>query len=150
MSRMPEAGGSFKPEISRMLFRPLLLFISVLVLTACGDRNKEIPDLVGEWHGLNQTVSELKGFQEWEKTVYITEQRDRRFRGHFEYSEGRKDFFGVIHPGNRHFTWVASDSKGYNFGRVHKRGDKISSCYVEAWKEATAGCTVLARVKPAE
>lgn len=105
---------------------------------------RPIPNLIGEWRGLNQTVSDLKGFQEWEKTVHITEQQDRRFRGHFEYSEGRKDFFGVIHPGNRRFTWVASDSKGYNFGRVHRR-NKISTCYVEAWEEATAGCVILKR-----
>ncbi len=113
-----------------------------LLLAACG--TEETPDLTGEWHGLNQTVSELKGFNEWEKTVHITEQQDRRFRGHFEYSEGRRDFFGVIHPGNRHFTWVAPGSRGYNVGHIHNH-DKISSCYVEAWKEATAGCAVLER-----
>ncbi len=106
--------------------------------------DRKTPNLVGEWRGLNQTVSELKGFKEWEKTVYITEQKDRRFRGHFEYSEGRKDFFGVIYPDNRRFTWVASDSKGYNFGRIHRR-NKISACYVEAWEEATAGCAILRR-----
>lgn len=105
---------------------------------------RPIPNLIGKWRGLNQTVSDFKGFKEWEKTVHITEQQGRRFRGHFEYSEDCKGFFGVIHPGNRRFTWVASDGKGYNLGRVHGR-NKISACYVEAWEEATAGCVVLRR-----
>ncbi len=120
------------------------------LLSACGGGEREVPNLVGEWHGVNKTVSDLKGFQEWKKTVHITEQRDRRFRGHFEYSEGRKDFFGVIHPGNRRFSWVASDSKGYNFGRIHRRRNKISSCYIESREEATAGCAVLTRVESEE
>lgn len=121
-----------------------LALIVVLTVGLISLIKPSTPNLVGEWRGVNRTVSDLKGFSEWEKTVHITEQKDRRFRGHFEYSEGRKDFFGVIHPGRRTFTWVASDSKGYNFGRVHRR-NKISACYVEAWEEATAGCAVLKR-----
>lgn len=116
-----------------------VIFIGLIVYA-----DRRIPNLLGEWRGVNQTISDIKGLKEWEKTVYITEQKDRRFRGHFEYSEGRKDFFGVIHPGNRRFTWVASDSRGYNFGRIHWR-NKISTCYVEPWEEATAGCVVLRR-----
>ena len=127
----------------------VLLTLVVLIVFAMIIIDEDPPDLVGKWRGVNQTVSDIKGFQEWEKTVYITEQRDRRFRGHFEYSEGRKDFFGVIHPDNRRFTWVASDSRGYNFGRVHKH-DKISTCYVEPWEEATAGCAILRRVASEE
>ena len=125
-------------------FYLMLIFVMVLVIGALVYDSRRIPNLLGEWRGINQTVSDLKGFREWEKTVYITEQKDRRFRGHFEYSEGRKDFFGIIHPDKRHFTWVASDSKGYNFGRIHRR-NRISACYVEAWEEATAGCAVLER-----
>ena len=127
---------------------PLLAFIAAAI-TACGlpDRDRRVPNLVGTWQGVNRTVSDLKGFREWEKTVYITEQRDRRFRGYFEYSEGHREFFGVIHPGNRRFTWVSAASKGYNFGHIHRRG-RISACYVEAGTEATAGCAVLERVPP--
>ncbi len=130
--------------MSAKYFYPLAILILALVVGAFVYDSRRIPNLLGEWRGINQTVSDLKGFKEWEKTVYITEQKDRRFRGHFEYSEGRKDFFGVIHPGNRHFTWVASDSKGYNFGRIHWR-NRISACYIESWEEATAGCAILER-----
>ena len=46
-----------------------------------GIRARSIPDLIGTWEGTNHTVSALKGFKEWKKTVHITEQQDRRFNG---------------------------------------------------------------------
>ena len=106
----------------------------------------EIPSLIGSWSGQNHTISDKKGLLTRERTVHITEQTDRRFRGHFVYAEGRKDFFGVIYPDNTSFTWVASDSKGYNHGRI-LGADRISACYVEPGPDATAGCADLARVK---
>ena len=30
------------------------------------------------------------------------------------YTDGTKNFFGVIHPDNQTITWVASNSRGYN------------------------------------
>lgn len=103
-----------------------------------------IPNLVGTWAGDNNTISDKKGLKTWKKTVHITEQTDRRFRGYFVYAAGRKDFFGVIYPDNTSFTWVASDSKGYNHGRI-LGPDRIAACYVEPGEEATAGCADLTR-----
>lgn len=120
--------------------------IIVALCLATGAAADGIPDLRGTWSGQNHTISDKKGYLTRERTVHITEQQDRRFRGYFTYSEGRKDFFGVIYPDNQSFTWVASDSKGYNHGRV-LAPDRISACYVESWEEATAGCADLARVK---
>jgi len=106
-----------------------------------------IPDLVGTWVGENRTVSDKKGYKVWgRKTVEITEQQDRRFRGHFTYPEGTKNFFGVVYPDNISFTWVASDSKGYNHGRI-LGPDRIAACYVESGPDATAGCAELERKK---
>ncbi|MGD9668079.1 MAG: hypothetical protein AB7U75_03380 [Hyphomicrobiaceae bacterium] len=115
-----------------------------LVTPACSA--DEIPNLVGTWTGDNNTISDKKGLKTWKKTVHITEQTDRRFRGHFVYSAGRKDFFGIIYPDNVSFTWVASDSKGYNHGRI-LGVDRIAACYVEPGEEATAGCADLTREK---
>lgn len=113
--------------------------------TAARSETAAIPDLVGTWRGENRTVSDKKGFRIWgEKTVVITEQQDRRFRGYFTYPEGTKYFFGVIYPDNTSFTWVASDSKGYNHGRI-LGVDRIGACYVESGGEATAGCAELVR-----
>ena len=107
----------------------------------------DIPNLVGTWVGENRTVSDKKGYKIWgEKTVEITEQQDRRFRGHFTYPAGTKKFFGVIYPDNTSFTWVATDSKGYNHGRI-LGPDRIAACYVELGEDATAGCAELTRRK---
>jgi hypothetical protein len=107
----------------------------------------DIPNLIGTWVGENRTVSDKKGYKIWgEKTVEITEQQDRRFRGHFTYPAGTKKFFGVIYPDNVSFTWVSSDSKGYNHGRI-LGPDRIAACYVESGEDATAGCAELTRRK---
>lgn len=125
-----------------------LLFAALCTASpALAEDDKAIPNLVGTWVGENRTVSDKKGYKIWgEKTVEITEQQDRRFRGHFTYSEGTKKFFGVIYPDNTSFTWVASDSHGYNHGRI-LGPDRIAACYVESGPEATAGCAELERRK---
>lgn len=114
---------------------------------ARADDEAHIPNLVGTWVGENRTVSDKKGYRIWgTKTVEITEQQDRRFRGHFTYAGGTKSFFGVIYPDDISFTWVASDSHGYNHGRI-LGPDRIAACYVESGPEATAGCADLTRKK---
>ena len=86
----------------------------------------------------------LPSFVTWEKKVEITEQKDRRFKGTFSYTDGTKNFFGVIHPDNITITWVASNSRGYNIGKLLDKNN-ISACYVEAGIDATAGCADLKR-----
>jgi hypothetical protein len=130
--------------------RKLAAVLSVALATVAPARaedDKSIPSLVGTWVGENRTVSDKKGYKVWgTKTVEITEQQDRRFRGHFTYEGGTKNFFGVIYPDNLSFTWVASDSKGYNHGRI-LGPDRIGACYVESGPDATAGCAELERKK---
>ncbi len=109
------------------------------------DRNQQIPNLVGRWSGENVTLSDLKGYKIWgEKVVHITEQKDRRFRGTFTYPDGIKNFSGVIYPDNISFTWVSTNSRGFNHGRILGE-NKIGACYVEAWEQATVGCATLVR-----
>lgn len=122
-----------------------LFFIYQSSSSADVDEHTQIPDMVGIWSGENVTVSDLKGYQVWgEKVVEIIEQKDRRFRGTFTYPDGTKNFFGVIYPDNISFTWVASNSKGYNHGRILD-DNTIGACYVESWEQATAGCATLTR-----
>ena len=104
----------------------------------------KIPNLVGTWVGINKTLSENRGFRQWEKKVEILEQKDRRFKGTFSYTDGTKNFFGVIHPDNQTISWVASDSRGYNLGKILSI-NRISSCYIESGIDATAGCADLER-----
>ena len=106
--------------------------------------SENIPNLVGTWVGINKTVSEDRGYRSWEKKVEILEQDERRFKGKFSYTDGTKNFFGVIHPDNKTITWVATNSRGYNMGRLLDK-NKISACYVESGIDATAGCAELTR-----
>ena len=106
--------------------------------------SENIPNLVGTWVGINKTVSEDRGYRSWEKKVEILEQDERRFKGKFSYTDGTKNFFGVIHPDNETITWVATNSRGYNMGRLLDK-NIISACYVESGIDATAGCAQLTR-----
>ena len=110
-------------------------------------KDPNIPNLIGTWDGNADTIGDIHGLRSRRRTIHIVEQTDRRFRGYFVYDEGRRDFFGVIYPDNKTFTWVNPKSKGYNHGSILGR-DRIGACYVEAGAEATAGCSDLTRVDP--
>ena len=120
--------------LTSILVYPLFAFSS----------DHKIPNLVGTWVGINKTLSENRGFRQWEKKVEILEQKDRRFKGTFSYTDGTKNFFGIIHHDNKTFNWVAPDSRGYNIGKILGK-NKISSCYIESGIDATAGCAELLR-----
>ena len=120
------------------------IFTIFLFSNSLSMASENIPNLVGTWIGINKTVSEDRGFRSWEKKVEITEQNERRFKGKFSYTDGTKNFFGVIHPDNKTITWVATNSRGYNMGKLLDK-NKISACYVESGIDATAGCAELTR-----
>ena len=119
-------------------------FALVFMNTNHANASDDIPNIVGTWIGENKTISEQRGFRTWEKKVEIIEQKGRRFKGTFSYTDGTKNFFGVIHPDNLTITWVASNSRGYNLGRLLTK-NRLSACYVESGIDATAGCADLTR-----
>ena len=119
-------------------------FALVFMNTNHAHSSDDIPNIVGTWIGENKTISEQRGFRTWEKKVEIIEQKGRRFKGTFSYTDGTKNFFGVIHPDNLTITWVASNSRGYNLGRLLTK-NRLSACYVESGIDATAGCADLTR-----
>jgi hypothetical protein len=137
-----------------MLMR-LLLVLSVAAMgTASNAADKDllptipdpnIPNLIGTWDGNADTIGDIYGLRSRRRTIHITEQTDRRFRGYFVYDEGKISFFGVIYPDNKTFTWVNPKSKGYNHGTI-LAPDRIGACYVEAGEQATAGCSDLKRI----
>ena len=120
------------------------IFTMFLFSNSLSIASENIPNLVGTWVGINKTVSEDRGYRTWEKKVEILEQDERRFKGKFSYTDGTKKFFGVIHPDNKTITWVATNSRGYNMGKLLDK-NKISACYVESGIDATAGCAELIR-----
>ena len=119
-------------------------FALVFMNTNHANSSDDIPNIVGTWIGENKTISEQRGFRTWEKKVEIIEQKGRRFKGTFSYTDGTKNFFGVIHPDNLTITWVASNSRGYNIGKLLTK-NRLSACYVESGIDATAGCADLTR-----
>ena len=120
------------------------IFIVFIFFNSISTASENIPNLVGTWVGINKTISEDRGYRSWEKKVEILEQDERRFKGKFSYTDGTKNFFGVIHPDNKTITWVATNSRGYNMGKLLDQ-NKISACYVESGIDATAGCAELIR-----
>lgn len=125
----------------------LTLAIGLACLTTGHAKAEEhIPSLLGTWDGENKTISEKKGYKTKNKTIYITEQKDRRFKGHVMYSGRKVNFFGVVYPDNISFTWVSSGSRGFNHGRILSK-EKISACFLEAGIDATAGCATLTKIK---
>mgnify|MGYP001490552706 CR=1 FL=1 len=121
----------------------LFLFFSFVGVNPAS-ANDHVPNIIGTWIGENKTISEQRGFRTWEKKVEIIEQNGRRFKGTFSYTDGTKNFFGVIHPDNKTITWVASNSRGYNLGKILDK-NRISACYIESGIDATAGCADLKR-----
>ncbi|MBI1650774.1 hypothetical protein [Hyphomicrobium sulfonivorans] len=120
------------------------LFVLVLVAPGMKASAEDIPNLVGVWGGTNETVADGFKLKSSPRTVHITEQTDRRFRGHFDYAGGHKEIFGIIFPDNVSFAWVATISKGQVQGRILSP-NHIAACYIESGPEATAGCSDLKR-----
>lgn len=135
-----------------LAFTQILLWLLVLLNTSAlvyyfytnTLKQSEVPYLVGTWHGQNLTLSNEKGYQSRPKQITITEQKDYRFRGSFNYAGKTKHFFGVIYPDNKSFTWVSTTSHGFVHGRIIAK-EKIAACYLETWESATTGCATLER-----
>jgi hypothetical protein len=103
------------------------------------------PSLVGTWSGHTKSIGDIYGLRTRDRTVHITEQTDRRFRGYFTYEGGHRDFFGVVFPDDKSFAWTSTAAKGVTEGRI-LGGDHIAACYIEPGAEATAGCSDLTRI----
>lgn len=122
----------------------LLFGIAGLALATLPAHAEDIPNFVGTWSGKTGSIGDKYGLRTRDRTVHITEQTDRRFRGYFDYEAGHKDFFGIIFPDNQSFSWVTTTSKGLVQGRI-LGPDHIAACYLEPGEEATAGCSDLKR-----
>ena len=66
------------------------LFTFAFFSTNANSDEVNIPNLIGTWVGVNNTLSEQRGYRSWEKKVEIIEQKDRRFKGTFSYTMAQK------------------------------------------------------------
>ncbi|MBK47619.1 MAG: hypothetical protein CMI94_01155 [Pelagibacteraceae bacterium] len=120
----------------------LLFFLTTLNFV----KSEYIVNIVGVWEGENNSYSKEKGYRTWKKKITIFEQNKRIFKGNFKYSDGEKNFFGVIRSNNKNFYWVSPESKGYIHGEILNI-NTIEVCYTEAYRGAAVGCSILKRVK---
>ena len=127
-----------------MLVGRTALAAAILLAASLGVAAADVPNLVGTWTGKTDSIGDEHGLRTRERTVHITEQTDRRFRGYFDYEAGHKDIFGIVFPDNVSFAWVSKASKGQVQGRI-LGPDHIAACYIESGPGATAGCSDLTR-----
>ena len=124
--------------------RILIIYTYLLIVTLISSdvlsNDKDIPNLVGTWVGVNNTLSEQRGYRSWEKKVEIINRKieDSRELSHTPMAQ---KLFGVIHPDTQTITWVASNSRGYNIGKLLDKNN-ISACYVEAGIDAGWMCLI--------
>ncbi len=123
----------------------LSVFVAAVALSQPSLAADSGPNLVGTWSGHTDSIGDIYGLRTRERTVHITEQTDRRFRGYFVYEGGRRDFFGIVFPDNTSFAWTSTAAKSVTEGRI-LGDDHMAACYIEAGTEATAGCSDLTRV----
>ena len=107
----------------------------------------DIPNLVGTWVGENRTVSDKKGYKIWgEKTVEITEQQDRRFRGHFTYPAGTRSSSVSSIRTTPHSLGSPPTAKATT--TAASSGPTVSPPAMwSSGEDATAGCAELTRRK---
>ena len=127
-----------------MLVARIALAAAFLLAASLAATAADAPNLVGTWTGKTDSIGDEHGLRTRERTVHITEQTDRRFRGYFDYEAGHKDIFGIVFPDNVSFAWVSKASKGQVQGRI-LGPDHIAACYIESGPGATAGCSDLKR-----
>lgn len=102
----------------------------------------EAPDLRGVWKGQNDTVSVEEGYRHREKSINITDQNGRRFKGTVDYSDGTNSFVGVLRGDDKSFVWVDIKEDGHVFGTLLGPG-VMEACYVNTGSAAVAGCAIL-------
>jgi hypothetical protein len=102
----------------------------------------EAPDLRGVWKGKNDTVSVKEGYRHREKSINITDQNGRRFKGTVDYSDGTNSFVGVLRGDNKSFIWADIGEDGHVFGNLLSPG-VMEACYVNTGAAAVAGCAVM-------
>ena len=125
------------------------IFVFFLFIAEKNLYSEFIVNLIGDWEGLNKSYSIEKGYRTWNKKITIFEQNERIFKGNFKYADGETNFLGTIKQNNKNFYWVSPESKGYIHGEI-LNNNTIEVCYIEAFKGAAVGCSILKRLKQKE
>jgi hypothetical protein len=125
----------------------------LLILMITGICTAQVPDLVGNWTGTQNTyVAENGSYKLYENqstSLVITEQKDRLFTGYVTYpSDGKEiveNLAGAIGLDNKTF-YVAESNEGYDFGTIIS-DDEIELIYLAEGGNGRTVINTLYRIK---
>ncbi|MGB7545393.1 MAG: hypothetical protein WBL92_07310 [Methanothrix sp.] len=129
------------------------IWLILLILMTAGICTAEVPDLVGNWAGSQNTyVAENGSYKLLENestSLVITEQKDRLFTGYVTYpSDGKEiveSFAGAIGLDNKMF-YIAELNEGYDFGTIIS-DDEIELMYLADGENGRTVINTLYRIK---
>jgi len=129
------------------------IWLILLILMTAGICTAEVPDLVGNWAGSQNTyVAENGSYKLLENestSLVITEQKDRLFTGYVTYpSDGKEiveSFAGAIGLDNKMF-YIAELNEGYDFGTIIS-DDEIELIYLADGENGRTVINTLYRIK---
>lgn len=125
------------------------IWLILLILMTAGICTAEVPDLVGNWTGSQNTYVAENGsyklFENQSTSLVIAEQKDRLFTGYVTYpSDGKEiveNLAGAIGLDNKTF-YVGEMNEGYDFGTIIS-DDEIELIYLA---DGENGRTVINRL----
>jgi len=125
------------------------IWLILLILMTAGICTAEVPDLVGNWAGSQNTYVAENGsyklFENQSTSLVIAEQKDRLFTGYVTYpSDGKEiveNLAGAIGSDNKTF-YVSEMNEGYDFGTIIS-DDEIELIYLA---DGENGRTVINRL----
>ncbi len=129
------------------------ILLILLILMTTGICTAQVPNLVGDWTGSQDTyVAENGSYKLYENqstSLVITEQKDRLFTGYVTYpSDGKEiveNLAGAIGLDNKTFH-MAEMNEGYDFGTIIS-SDKIELIYLADGENGRTVINTLSRIK---
>ena len=124
-----------------------------MILMTTGICTAQVPDLVGNWTGSQNTYIAENGsytlFENQSTSLVITEQKDRLFTGYVTYpSDGKvilENLAGAISLDNKMF-YVGESNEGYDIGTIIS-DDEIELIYLADGENGRTVINTLYRIK---
>ena len=125
----------------------------LMILMTTGICTAQVPDLVGNWTGSQNTYIAENGsytlFENQSTSLVITEQKDRLFTGYVTYpSDGKvivENLAGAISLDNKTF-YVGESNEGYDIGTIIS-DDEIELIYLADGENGRTVINTLYRIK---
>ena len=131
-------------KAAAMKLSTLVIVSLTLASTAIGPAiAQDAPNLVGTWKGASDGIGTNDGWRAGNVTFVISEQKGRSFKAKVVYpsddGEGGEALIGTITPDGKSVYLVGAE--GIHLATL--AGSAMDVCYLEAAKDAYAGCSHL-------